>query len=426
MNKPNYILYFLIFFLLLILNSIQESQQPQRNKISFTHLGVIPHVFDIGQIALLADGLGICNPEFHLAIYEVVVVTTTSIDLVVFPQHIHEKGLHRLLAVNLYGIDGVEQVGIVKHHFRRLLREILTKRINQIQQACVGEILDVVHHGSTAGLDVVSQLAHIRRLLRAVFGNLVEELLDLRQILQLYLLDKQDIHLGHHVHRLQEVLAVVAVLLEEWIESVVDIVLKIAIGRHLRQDLAGNVLVIVENFLKRIGAEIVTRQQIDELAEGEASEVVRLDDAVEFRVLVFESHHTRACKDNFQVRVEIVTLAQLRTPVWLFEYLVDQQDPSAMMIEVACEIGYTTSLEIEIVHVDVETLSVLCVEVSLGVLKEEGGFAHATRTFYTYHAIAPVNLIHKGAMYWCIDMLHKVSVRPEKSLHLRLICLVTL
>jgi hypothetical protein len=110
----------------------------------------------------------------------------------------------------------------------------------------------------------------------------------------------------------------------------------------------------------------------------------------------------------------------------LFEDLVNQQDSSTMMIEVARKVGNATPLKIEIVHVDVEALPVLRVEVSLGVLKEKSGFADTARAFYTNHAVVPVNLIHKGAMDWCIDVLHEVSVRPEKSLHLRLICLFTL
>ena len=88
-----------------------------------------------------------------------------------------------------------------------------------------------------------------------------------------------------------------------------------------------------------------------------------------------------------------------------------------MMIEVARKVGNATPLKIEVVHVDVEALPVLRVEVPFGVLKEKCCLADTSRTFYTNHAVVPVDLIHKGAMDWCIDVLHEVSVRPEKSLH---------
>lgn len=87
------------------------------------------------------------------------------------------------------------------------------------------------------------------------FGNLVEELLDLGEILQLYLLDEQDVNLGHHVHRLQEVFRIVAVLLEEGIEAVMDIVLEETVGRDLWQYLLDDMLVVFEDFLQRVSSE---------------------------------------------------------------------------------------------------------------------------------------------------------------------------
>ena len=208
-------------------------------------------------------------------------VAATGVHLVVFPQRVDEEGLHGILLVDADRIDGVHQVGVVKHDLRRLLGEVLTCRVDEVQQTGIGEVLDIVHHRGATGLYVLSELAHVRRLTGTTLGNLVEELLDLREILELYLLDEQDVNLCHHVHGLQQVLAVVAVLLEEGVEAVVDVVLKVAGGGYLRQYLLDDALVVAEDLLKRVGAEGVARQEVDEFTEGEAAQVIGLDDAVE-------------------------------------------------------------------------------------------------------------------------------------------------
>ena len=95
-----------------------------------------------------------------------------------------------------------------------------------------------------------------------------------------------------------------------------------------------------------------------------------------------------------------------------------------MAVEVACEIGDTLSLEVEVVHVDIQALFVEYIEVFFGILQEECGLSDPTRTFDTDHAVVPVDLIHENATNWSIDVLNEVSVRPEKSFHSCLICFV--
>ena len=138
----------------------------------------------------------------------------------------------------------------------------------------------------------MGQLTYVGRLLRTVLGNLIEELLDLREILQLYLFDKQYIHLGHHVHGLQEILAVVAMFLEEGIEAVMDIVLEILVGGYLRENLFDDMLMVFENLLKGVRLEVVACKEVDELTERETAQVIALHNAVELRVLILQSHHT--------------------------------------------------------------------------------------------------------------------------------------
>ena len=142
------------------------------------------------------------------------------VHLVVLPERVHQECLHHILLVHLARVDGVHQVGVVQHHFRRLLGERLALGVDDVDQSGVSQILDVVHHGGAARLYVYGQLTHIG-CLGAIDGQFVEQALDFGEVFQLYLLDEQYVNLGHHVHRLQEVFGVVATLLEKRVETMV-------------------------------------------------------------------------------------------------------------------------------------------------------------------------------------------------------------
>ena len=89
-----------------------------------------------------------------------------------------------------------------------------------------------------------------------------------------------------------------------------------------------------------------------------------------------------------------------------------------MMIELSSKISYTMTLKIEIVHVDIQTLTVVDIKLLLGVLKQEGGLSNAPGTLDANQSVTPVNLVHKGSTNWCIGMFHEISVCPEKRFHL--------
>ena len=118
-----------------------------------------------------------------------------------------------------------------------------------------------------------------------------------------------------------------------------------------------------------------------------------------------------------------MALTELRAPVWLFEHLVDQQRTTSMMIELSCKVGNAVTLEVKVVHVDVQTLTVADIEILLGILKEECGLSYTSGALDAYEPVVPVNLVHESTANRCIDMLYKVSMCPEKSFHLPLICL---
>ena len=89
-----------------------------------------------------------------------------------------------------------------------------------------------------------------------------------------------------------------------------------------------------------------------------------------------------------------------------------------MVIELSCKVGNAVALKIEVVHVDIQTLAVIDIKLLLGILEQEGGLSDTSRTLDADETVAPVDLIHKGATDWCVGMLHEISVRSEKSLHL--------
>ena len=63
-----------------------------------------------------------------------------------------------------------------------------------------------------------------------------------------------------------------------------------------------------------------------------------------------------------------------------------------------------------------------CSTATIGILQEESGLSDTARTFDTDHTVVPINLIHQNATNWCVRMLDKVSMCPEKSFHSCLIC----
>ena len=48
-------------------------------------------------------------------------------------------------------------------------------------------------------------------------------------------------------------------LLEEWVETMMNIVLEIAAGRHLRKDLLHDAFVICKDFFKGVRLKIIAR-----------------------------------------------------------------------------------------------------------------------------------------------------------------------
>jgi hypothetical protein len=96
-----------------------------------------------------------------------------------------------------------------------------------------------------------------------------------------------------------------------------------------------------------------------------------------------------------------------------------------MMIELTGKVGYAVPLEVEIVHVDIQTLAVADIKLLLCILKQECGLSDTTGTLDADEPVVPVDLVHEITTNRCVDMLYEVSMCPEKSFHLPLNCFLT-
>ena len=210
--------------------------------------------------------MGIANSEVLLAVYDVEVVFVGLIYDMVLPQRVHEECLHQFLVIDGDGVDGIHKIAIVHHHLGRLLGEFFSYRIDDIDKTRIGQILDIVHHRGTAGLYFISQIADIGRL--GTFDSQeIKQLLDFVKILQLYLLDKEDVDLGHHIHGLQEILGEIAMFQEEWVKTMMDIVVKVLERAHLGQNGLDDMLMVVQNLAQRIGTKAVAGLLVVEVSE---------------------------------------------------------------------------------------------------------------------------------------------------------------
>ncbi len=196
-----------------------------------------------------------------------------------------------------------------------------------------------------------------------------------------------------------------------------DVVLEVFYRRCVGQYLPHEVLVVVDNLVQGEWLEVRACLQIKELAERESSKVVAIHYAVELGVFLFQSHDAASREHYFQVRVEVVALSQFGTPVRLLEHLVNEQHLAAFLVELACEVGYSSVLKIEVVHVDIQTLSVAYIKMLFGVLQKEGGLSDATCPLDTNHSVVPVYVVHKLPTHRCIGMFYQIGVCAEKSFH---------
>ena len=383
--------------------SIEESEYPQRNLVPIADVALVD------GIERLCFALQFCtvfgNLEFQLLVHQEGAEIAMLVHLMVFPERVAEECLQHIVLVETAGIEAVHQVGVVEQHTSWLLGKFVAFAINHVDQPSFFQVLDVVHHCGAAHAQFLCQLAHIGHT-AATGGEHVEKLLDFCQIFQFNLLHQQDVHLNHHVHVLQQVLAVVCLVEEEGVESVVQVGLEILSRIDLFVNLCGNLAMIGYDFLKRVGTQLQARGKVEKFAEGEASQVVRLHNAVEFRVFFLQPHDGRASENDFQPRVAVIAFAQLCAPVGLFEHLVDEQHLAARVVELACKFSNADVLDVKVVSVDVQTRMVVRGKMLLGILQKERGFSYAASTLDANHSVFPVDLVHQVTTHGSFQVLY--------------------
>ena len=174
---------------------------------------------------------------------------------------------------------------------------------------------------------------------------------------------------------------------------------------------------VAEDIVQFVWLEIVTRLQIDEFSERESSQIVTLYHAVQFRVLFLQSHYAGTGENNFQFWIEVIALSEFLAPVGLFENLIYEQCSAALLHEIACKICNASTLEIEIVHVDIQTTVVVGRKVFLGILQQECSLAHTPCSFDANHPVVPVDFVHQDSSYRGIGMFYQIGMGAKKGFH---------
>ena len=175
--------------------------------------------------------------------------------------------------------------------------------------------------------------------------------------------------------------------------------------------------VMGENLVERVRLERKARLQVEIFAEREAAQVVAAHNAVKLGVFFLQAHDTAAGEDDAQLRQRLEAKAQLVTPVGLLEHLVDEQHAPASLAELARKLADGLALEVEVIHVDVQTLAVVCSVVLASILQQERGLAHTAAPLDADEAVGPVYLVHQGPAHTLRGVLHEIGVSPEESFH---------
>lgn len=182
---------------------------------------------------------------------------------------------------------------------------------------------------------------------------------------------------------------------EERVKSVVQITLEI-FGHVvvLAYYASCYIFVVLQYVVKTIYWQIAACKQIQVFAEREAAQIVALYNSVQLWVFVLKAHHARTCEHYLKPRTMVVAQAQLSTPFGLLEHLIYEQYLTAVVVEIGSKVGNASSLKIEVVHIHIEALAVVGLEVLLGILQQECGLSHTSRTLNANQTVAPVNFVH--------------------------------
>lgn len=179
----------------------------------------------------------------------------------------------------------------------------------------------------------------------------------------------------------------------------VNIVLKVVERLDVTANLSSDGLMIADQLIVCIASEVSTSHEVDELTERETTQVIRGHDAIEHWVSILEAHHSTTCEDDLHLRILVVDKLQLLTPVRVLEDLIDQQRTSALLLESSDELTQRVSVEVEVVHVDVETAMVVRTILLKCILEQESRLSHASAALDANKAIPPIDFINQLTAY---------------------------
>ena len=96
-----------------MLRSIEESEEPEWDfVVAASHFGVVAREEDVG--VALHTLAAVAHLDVGVLIDAIEAVALPFVDGVVTPEGIDKETLHDGLLGNLWGVDGIEQIGIVE------------------------------------------------------------------------------------------------------------------------------------------------------------------------------------------------------------------------------------------------------------------------------------------------------------------------
>lgn len=194
----------------------------------------------------------------------------------------------------------------------------------------------------------------------------------------------------------------------------VKIVVEILCGTDHCQHFPREMLVVVENLVKRDRLKFSARFEVEKFAERESAKIIELQDVSHGRVIGLEPHNARSREDNLQLWVEVIAAPKLLAPVGLLEDLVEEEHPPALFDKLTRKVGNAVALKVEVVHVDIQALTVILAELLFGVLEQEGCLSYAPRTLDAYQPVVPVDIIHQPTTHRCVRMLDEIGMRAKE------------
>ena len=112
----------------------------------------------------------------------------------------------------------------------------------------------------------------------------------------------------------------------------------------------------------------------------------------------------------------VVDEPEVVAPIWVLEHLIDEQDFTTSLHELLGKLEERLPLEVEVVHVDVETPAISRTEVLFRILEQESCSAYAATTLNADKSLVPINFIHQGTSDGRLCAFHQILMHSIERL----------